>query len=282
MSFSPELLIVDYQSKDASPLFTQSLRDTGFAVIKNHPISPLLIDAVYEEWKSFFAKPLDYKMQYLFKANEGYFPFKSESAKYTDIHDIKEFFHIYPWGRMPDIMSPKTLELFNQMNQLALTALDWIENGLPSDVRERLREPLRETLRDSKRTVLRILHYPPLTGQEEPGAVRAAEHEDIGFLTFLPAATAKGLQVKDRQGTWHDVPCDYGTIVVNVADTLSAITEGYLPSTTHQVKNPTGEEAKQSRLSMPLFMHCRDDVVLPDGRTAYDYLMERLKELGQA
>ena len=282
MSFSPELLIVDYHSKDAGKLFTQSLKDTGFAVIKNHPISAQLIDDVYNEWKAFFAQPLEKKMQYLYKANEGYFPLKSESAKYTDIHDLKEFYHLYPtWGRIPENIADHTLALFQQMNSLANTAMSWIEDNLPQAIQDHLKEPLRDALKNSERTVLRILNYPPLTGEEEEGAVRAAPHEDIGALTFLPAATAKGLQVQDSKGVWHEVPCDYGTIVVNTGDSLTALTEGYLPSTTHQVTNPTGALAKEPRLSMPLFMHPRDDVRLPDGRTAHDFLMERLRELGQ-
>ena len=34
--------------------FEKSLRDSGFAIIKNHPISTELISKVYEEWKRFF------------------------------------------------------------------------------------------------------------------------------------------------------------------------------------------------------------------------------------
>ena len=115
-----------------------------------------------------------------------------------------------------------------------------------------------------------------------PGSVRAAPHEDIGLMTLLPAATAKGLQVQDASGQWHEVPCDHGTIVINTGDTLAAITQGYYQATTHQVVNPEGESANKPRLSMPLFLHPRDDVKLPDGRTAVDYLMQRLREIGVA
>jgi isopenicillin N synthase-like dioxygenase len=54
---------------------------------------------------------------------------------------------------------------------------------------------------------------------------------------------------------------------------------GYYPSTTHQVVNPTGEGAKRSRISMPLFLHPADDVVLAEGRTAFSFLQERIAEL---
>ena len=46
------------------------------------------------------------------------------------------------------------------------------------------------------------------------------------------------------------------------------------------VVNPTGEGAKKSRVSLPLFLHPREDVVLSDRYTAHEYLEERLRELG--
>jgi len=54
----------------------------------------------------------------------------------------------------------------------------------------------------------------------------------------------------------------------------------YYPSTTHGVVNPEGEAAKQSRLSMPLFLHANDGVKLSDRYTATSYRQERYAELG--
>ena len=47
-----------------------------------------------------------------------------------------------------------------------------------------------------------------------------------------------------------------------------------------RVLNPTGEEAKKSRISLPLFLHPRPDVVLSERHTSGSYLQERLRELG--
>jgi hypothetical protein len=46
------------------------------------------------------------------------------------------------------------------------------------------------------------------------------------------------------------------------------------------VINPVGGATKKSRISLPLFLHPRPDVVLSDRYTADSYLKERLKELG--
>ncbi len=92
------------------------------------------------------------------------------------------------------------------MSLLAAQLLSWIDEQTPEPIRQRYSMPLSEMIVNSKRTLLRILHYPPLIDiEQQAGAVRAAAHEDINLITLLPAATAPGLQVKDSQGQWHDV-----------------------------------------------------------------------------
>ena len=130
----------------------------------------------------------------------------------------------------------------------------------------------------SDMTLLRILHYPPLTGNES--AVRAAPHEDINLLTILPVASAPGLQVLGTDGNWNDVPCDINQVVVNTGDMLQEASQGYFPSTTHRVINPRGEDMQESRMSLPIFLHPRPEVVLSERYTAESYLNERLRELG--
>ena len=46
---------VDYRATDAARVLTGSLRDTGFAVLANHPITPQRIEDVYQAWGDFFA-----------------------------------------------------------------------------------------------------------------------------------------------------------------------------------------------------------------------------------
>jgi hypothetical protein len=44
--------------------------------------------------------------------------------------------------------------------------------------------------------------------------------------------------------------------------------------------NPEGADKTKARISLPLFLHPKPDVVLSDRHTANSYLMERLRELG--
>ena len=93
------------------------------------------------------------------------------------------------------------------MKQLAQELLGWVEQGLPQTIQRGLSEPLKDMIVGSEDTLLRVIHYPPMTERVPAGAIRAAAHEDINLLTVLPAATAKGLQVMTQQGDWIDVPC---------------------------------------------------------------------------
>ena len=72
---------VDYTASDAGDRLARSLRETGFAVLANHPIRADRIDEAYALWGGFFAS--DSKLNYLrdYEKQDGYFPFKSEHAK---------------------------------------------------------------------------------------------------------------------------------------------------------------------------------------------------------
>jgi isopenicillin N synthase-like dioxygenase len=275
-----DVLRVRHGSPDAGDRLTQSLLETGFAVLTRHPIPQDLIFATYAEWEGFFASPSKHDYTFDPRIQDGYFPFRSENAKGHPQKDLKEFFHVYPKTRLPQGMSDRTWRLRTALVVLAGELLGWIEDHTPDRVRRRLSMPLRQMIEGSPSTLFRILHYPSLSGHEEAGAVRAAAHEDINLITLLVAATAPGLQVRDAHGRWSDVPGDPGSIVVNSGDMLQMATEGYYRSTTHQVVNPEGAERQAARLSMPLFLHPCPDVRLSDTHTAQSYLDERLREIG--
>lgn len=272
--------VVDFQSPDAPESFTRSLRHTGFAVLVNHPLSSGLVQQIYDEWLAFFDSDAKYAYRYSPVEQDGWFgPDISETAKGNTVRDLKEFFHVYPWGQYPTEVSDAALRYANEATAIALTLLGWVEDNTPDEVSRLFSRPLNQMMDGSIRTLLRVLRYPPLHGDEPPGAVRAAAHEDINLLTVLPAANEPGLQVRDLAGNWHDVPCDFGSLAINCGDMLQLSSAGYYPSTTHRVMNPTGESATRSRLSLPLFLHPADDVVLAEGRTASSFLQERIAEL---
>lgn len=82
-----------------------------------------------------------------------------------------------------------------------------------------------------------------------------------------------------KTNTWHDVPCDFGLLIVNIGDMLQEASGHYYPSTVHRVLNPTGVAATKSRISLPLFLHPRREVVLSERYTVERYFNERMQEL---
>lgn len=276
-----ELIAVDYQAPDADKLFVESLRITGFGVLKNHPISQQRLTSIYQNWQAFFNSDEKQNFAYSKEKHDGFFSTSvSETAKGFKKKDIKEYYHFYPWGRCPEALKQEISDYYRDTNALASELLSWVEKHSPAEVSAKYSQVLSSMVTNSEQTLLRILHYPPLDGSEEPDAIRAAAHEDINLLTILPAANEPGLQVKGVEDSWIDVPCDFGTLIVNIGDMLQEASGGYFPSTTHRVINPEGADQTKSRISLPLFLHPNPEVILSERYTAKTYLKERLDELG--
>jgi isopenicillin N synthase-like dioxygenase len=280
-----DVAIVDYTAPDAPETFTRSLRETGFAVLVNHPLPWSLVEQIYREWAALFDSPAvaNYLMDPT--GQVGWFPpDRSETAKGRSVRDLKEFFHVYDWSVYPSEVSDAALQYRAIATDVARTLLDWVEANTPPEVAGRFSMPLSQMMDGSRRTLLRVLRYPPLLGDVPEGAVRAAAHEDINLLTVLPASDQPGLELLGTGGQWFAVPCDPGSLAVNGGEMLDLASGGYYPATTHRVVNPVGEAARHPRMSLPLFLHPADDVVLvrdPDGtpHTASEFLHRRIAEL---
>lgn len=272
---------VDFNSENAAKDFVESLRNTGFGVLKNHPISQQCVSSIYQNWEAFFNSDDKQNFVYNKDTQDGFFPQSvSEVAKGFTKKDIKEYYHYYPWGQCPSHLKQELHNYYTETLKLASQLLAWIEQESPQEVKAQFREPLSDMIDNSSQTLLRILHYPPLKGDEEPEAIRAAAHEDINLITILPAANEPGLQVKSKDGSWLDVPCEFGNLIVNIGDMLQEASGHYFPSTTHRVINPQGSDTSKARISLPLFLHPRPDVILSDQYSADSYLKERLRQLG--
>ncbi|OBU27998.1 isopenicillin N synthase family oxygenase [Photobacterium kishitanii] len=276
-----KLEAVDYTAENAKQLFVESLRNTGFGVLKNHPIQQKLVQNIYDNWYKFFISEEKSDFYFNVETQDGFFPTEvSETAKGHAQKDIKEYFHYYPWGQCPTELKQEIQQYYQEANQLATELLAWVEEYSPSAISEKYSQSLSSMIDGSHKTLLRVLHYPPLDDNEQLGAIRAGAHEDINLLTILPAANEPGLQVLDKDGNWIDVPCDFGNLIINIGDMLQEASDGYFPSTTHRVINPEGADKTKSRISLPLFLHPKPEVVLSEKYTAHSYLMERLRELG--
>ena len=86
-----KLETVDYLADDAAEQFVTSLRETGFGVLKNHPIPKELVESIYENWYKFFTSERKNEFTFNVETQDGYFPPSvSEVAKGHAVKDIKE------------------------------------------------------------------------------------------------------------------------------------------------------------------------------------------------
>lgn len=304
----PTLDISRYDSDRASFVaeLGKAYREYGFCGISGHGIPASLIDGAYDAFQRFFALPDEVKRRYHIKGGggaRGYTPFMVETAKDSQYPDLKEFWHI---GReiprdsqyaavMPENLWPEEVQDFRELGYGLYQALDQLGSRVLRALALHidLPEAYFEDKTNFGNSILRPIHYPPITQGEVPN-VRAGAHEDINFITLLVGASAEGLQVLTRQGEWLPITTQGDAIVVNIGDMLQRLSNHVYPSTTHRVVNPPGDKARQPRFSVPYFLHPNPDFMIdvlpqcvsadnpsryPQPISAHDYLMERLREI---
>lgn len=285
-----------------------SLSDIGFFAVRNHTVAAELTEAAYRAAQQFFGLPAEQKARYHDpdkKGQRGFTGFGREHAKDSPAPDLKEFWQVgrpdvpddhpvhrlygpnmWPEAECPDFRRVMT-ELYMQLDSLGKILLEAaaLYLGEPAN---RFRDMV-----DGSDTIVRVLHYPPVGREVPAGAVRSAAHEDINLITLLSGATADGLELLRRDGTWMPVHTGFDTIVVDSGDMLQNLTNGLYRSTTHRVVNPP--DSHSERYSMPCFMHPRTEVDLSPlpsclARTggvarypavsAGEFLIQRLREIG--
>ena len=280
-------------------------REWGFAGIRNHGISQDLIDGAYDVFVRFFALPEDAKKRYHIPGSggaRGYTPFGVETAKGAKHFDLKEFWHVGREARdakyaevMPENVWPAEVPEFRERALALYGALDALGSRVLSALALHigLPEHFFADKTNNGNSILRPIHYPPITADDIPN-VRAGAHADINRITLLVGASAAGLEVKSRHGEWVPFTSDADTIVVNIGDMLQRLTNHVYPSTTHRVVNPPGQQARKPRYSTPFFLHPNPDFLIdvlpgcvtadnpsryPEPITAQGYLEERLREI---
>ena len=121
-----DIQTVSFTSPDAPAAFTRSLRETGFAVLTDHPIGPERITEAYAAWGGFFNSDTKHDFTVDPETQDGYFPFRSEHAKGAKTKDLKEFYHVYPEGRVPEDIAPITRRLYDDLVAIGATLLEWV------------------------------------------------------------------------------------------------------------------------------------------------------------
>jgi isopenicillin N synthase-like dioxygenase len=281
--------------------------EIGFVALKGHFLDDQLVNDLYAEVRNFFNLPLETKSKYEIPGiggQRGYVSFGKEHAKGRSAGDLKEFWHFGQYvsegskwaNEYPENVYVKELPKFNNVGQEAYKMLEktgvYVLRALALYLN--LDEFYFDNFIKDGNSILRPIHYPPITDEPKDGAVRAAAHGDINLITLLMGAQGKGLQVQNHAGDWIDAMAEPDELMINVGDMLSRHTNNKLKSTIHQVINPPRELWGSSRFSIPFFMHPVSDMSLNclsgcidennpkqfEDITAGEYLTERLIELG--
>ena len=298
----PELSFADYtqgepgRRAEFTDALARALQQYGFVILRDHPVPAQLIERANQLATALFAQDEATKRRYI-GGTRGYAPFGIEHAKDRAEPDLKEFWQIGPeqadqgdaspanlWPDLPAGFRPAFLTLFEALQDTGQCVLEALTPGLD------LGRAFFERLLTQRNSVLRLLHYPPVSNEVPRGSIRSAPHEDINLLTLLLAPQGTGLEVLDRDGHWLPVPSQPHHLIVNAGDMLARLTNDVIPAVTHRVVNPVG--INHSRYSMPFFMHPNPDVTLsciescigtgakyPDV-TAGAFLEQRLQEIG--
>ena len=285
----------------------KAYEEIGFVALKGHFLDDQLVENLYSEVRSFFSLPLEVKSKYEIPGiggQRGYVSFGKEHAKGRSAGDLKEFWHFGQYvdsdskyaSEYPENVTVNELANFNVTGKEAYAMLEktgiYVLRALAIHIG--LDEYYFDGYIKNGNSILRPIHYPPITDEPKDGAVRAAAHGDINSITLLMGAQGKGLQVQNHNGDWIDAMAQPDELMINVGDMLSRHTNNKLKSTIHQVVNPPRELWGTSRYSIPFFMHPVSDMPLNclpecineahpkqfDDITAGDYLNERLVELG--
>lgn len=87
-------------------------------------------------------------------------------------------------------------------------------------------------------------------------------HTDLGTVTLLFRQPVAGLQILGEDGEWTWVSAQPGTVTVNLADTISHLTGGWLKSSVHRVVAPPEDQRQYKRTGLLYFARPHNDTVL--------------------
>jgi len=256
-SFS-EIPVVDFADWRGSDQARARLADevceichtVGFFVAVNHGIDRQVVNSTFAIARRLFDLPLEQKLL-IDKRNSPHFRgWEAVGAEYTNNRpDIREQVDLWTEHSVrPLDITPAYLRLlgpnqwldddtlpgykdtlttwFRELGNLAgqLLRLLAIGLGLPQNHFDVLfgAEPM---------SLTKLIHY-PATPPEQFG-VNA--HHDTGFVTVLAAGETPGLEVENAAGDWIPLAPVPDAFVINLGETLQAMTGNYFVATPHRV-----------------------------------------------
>jgi len=252
-----------------------AVHHVGFFYVKNFGLSQEQVDQQFTLAKNFFALPIEEKAKHeVDYANADYNGWRRAGrAENGATKDAIEMFNMPKFTKdfegkysQPDLIKAHLpeIEVFARALHsnvvLPLLRLFAIILQLPDEdflVRQHSYERKSEDH-------FRYMIYRKRTPEEHAasGFGHSTGHTDLGTVTLLFRQPIAGLQILGEDGKWTYVSAQPGTITVNLADTISHITGGWLKSSVHRVVAPPQDQWNHDRTGLLYFARPHNDTVL--------------------
>ncbi|XPS98258.1 hypothetical protein M3J09_007467 [Ascochyta lentis] len=277
-----ELVTLDLEDYDRpggkarlSKQLEHAVHHVGFFYVKNFGISQEQVDRQFTLAKHFFQLPTSEKEKFEVNYAEADYngwrrPGRSLAAQATDnieIYNIPKFTDDFR-GKydQPDLLKAHLpeIEVFQKALHsnivLPLLRLFAVVLQLPDEdylVKQ-------HTYERKSEDHFRYMIYHPRSNEEWAQAKYGATggHTDLGTLTLLFRQPVAGLQILGEDGNWTWVSAQPGTVTVNLADTISHLTGGWLKSSVHRVVAPPEDQREYSRTGLLYFARPHNDTKL--------------------
>jgi len=255
----------------------RTCEDTGFLVVANHGIDPVLVENTFAEAARFFARDEAAKLPYkVGRYNIGYLPFGGQVVRHSPVNqntkpNFSESFYITRDRAPdhPDIVKdkpliglnrwPEDMPAFRAAMVAYYTAMEAMTRRLVPVVAAALGLPedyFDEAFAEPNCTI-RLIHYPPHAAPED-NEFGFAPHTDNNFITFLAQSKLPGLEVRTAEGEWIRPPAVPNTFVVNTGAMLARYSNDRFRATPHRVINRNDA----SRYAIPFFLGPNHDALV--------------------
>ncbi|MFI9235465.1 2-oxoglutarate and iron-dependent oxygenase domain-containing protein [Streptomyces sp. NPDC053079] len=217
-------------------------RSEGFLFVHNHGIPAGLFADVYAEIRQFYSLPTEEKNRYEATEESQFLGYRGLGRERSRTHSGTEACEQYRIGNtthelaLPDSVDfyhehfPKSLELFAYLVPLAdgILAACALDLGLAEDFFAAHRSsPL-------DRLGLNYYGSTHLTDVDSKVNYSMSPHIDLSLLTIL-SQDESGLNVRDVEGKWLEVPADPDALFVFLADYVQRWSNGVHRAAPHRV-----------------------------------------------
>jgi isopenicillin N synthase-like dioxygenase len=269
---------------DLARVVDEACASIGFLTISGHGVADALLEDMYQTSKEFFALPLEEKMSCDIDGADGYTGYaRIGRIDYAQAGppNLNEQFHCNRFDTTFDALAaglspaaaasqvpnvwPTRPPRFEQVWKAYYAEMERLAADLGRLFAAALALPPSafDPFLDDHISNLDTNWYPPQLTDPLPGQSRSRTHVDFSLFTILYQDDAPGgLEVRDRQGTWHPLAAIPGTYVVNLGDVMNRLSNDRWKATFHRVVNPPPDARHRSRISIPYFVTPAYDSVI--------------------